>query len=225
MTLPVRPVLPWAGALAAALALHLVLLLVVLPRHRPVTAPARPALQVTLRLRPPPEQPPAQPPAPPLADNPAAPSAPVQVPAAAPAPPPRRQAPAEAPAPAPPPLPPTPADATAPAEARWLDALQADRAPAPQGNRWRLAPLPWPAAFARVRVRLWISSTGRIERVEIEGAAGRDPAVRALFAPLGDTPMLPALIGQVPVPSVVRAELWPGDDGSAAPDFLLPLPP
>ena len=49
-----------------------------------------------------------------------------------------------------------------------------------------------------------------------------DPAMQALFAPFVETPMQPARIGSVSVPSTMVIEIWPGED--ARPDFLLPLP-
>ncbi|MFT4196253.1 MAG: hypothetical protein QM614_16655, partial [Ottowia sp.] len=155
------------------------------------------------------------------------PPAPAAAPPAPPAPaadvPPRaRKAPPTPRPPTPTPTPAEPAQAPAPQAPQWLDATHADRSPAPRDNRWLLADRPWPAAFERVRVRLWISASGRIERVEIEGEAADDPAVRALFAPFADTPMDPALVGRVAVPSTMRVELWDGD-GERAPDFVAPL--
>ena len=210
MTARRQPAAPWLCALAGALALHLAAFLLIRTHyHRPMDAPPRKALQVAVRVLPP-----APPPAP-VAVLPAP-----SVPAPSVVPPRMRKAPAPRP---PPPPPAEPAPAPAPQAPQWLDATRADRAPAPQDNRWLLAQdQPWPDAFPHVWIRLWISASGRIERVEIEGAAARDPAVRALFAPIADTPMLPAMIGRVPVPSTMRVELWAGDDGPA-PDFVAPL--
>lgn len=106
-----------------------------------------------------------------------------------------------------------------------MDANLAHRAPTPVDNLWRLGNLPWPPEHPVVTVRLWISADGRIERFELEGDAARDPQVQRLFAPLADTPMRPAYYGSARVPSTVRVQLWAAEDGSPAPDFLLPLPP
>ena len=135
--------------------------------------------------------------------------------------------------PAPPPTPPAPerpASAPLPESARsastqggWLEASQADAAPVPVDNEWLLANTPWPAAYPRLILQLWISSKGVIERVEVQGEAADDPTVQALLEPLIDTPMRPARIGRVPVPSTMRIELWQGDGG--APNFVGPLAP
>ena len=230
----------WALALVGALLLHALAWWLLRTRYAsPPAAAAPPLWHATLRTAvPQPVGPaPAQPtpknadpapaaqiqpreraaerPRPPEAPTPIAPAAePRPRPLAPPAPRPGAQAPSPEPAPAPR-LPPT----------RWLDAAQAERAPAPRDNQWLLDPdQPWPQAFAKVRIRIWVSAGGRIERFEIEGAAASDPAVQALFAPLPETPMLPALIGRVPVPSTMRIELWAGEQG-AAPDFIAPLAP
>lgn len=132
-----------------------------------------------------------------------------------------------APAPVRPDPPATPSPAPTPSAdtpSLWLEANQADRAPAPVDNRWRLADLPWPAAFPVVEVVLWIASDGRIERFELQGDAANDPTLRRLFAPLADTPMHPAYIGRARVPSTMRVQMRPGEDGGA-PDFVAPLPP
>ncbi len=105
---------------------------------------------------------------------------------------------------------------------QWLDANLADQAPAPIGNEWRLTEMPWPAAHSQVQVRLWITPEGRIARFELQGPAADDPAMQALFAPFVETPMQPARIGSVSVPSTMVIEIWPAED--ARPDFLLPLP-
>lgn len=215
-----RCALAWLGALAAALALHLAVFVALQWRARQtVVAPARQALQATVRVL---SAPPAPTAAPALVQPvPAAPTA------ARPMSPPTspRALPASAPPAAAPPAAPIRDAEPGPDAPQWLDANQADSAPVPLDNRWLLAAQPWPAAFPRVRVRMWISAAGRIERVEIEGEAADDPAVRALFAPIADTSMRPAMVGAVPVPSVMRVELWPGDEDRMAPDFVLPLPP
>ena len=75
----------------------------------------------------------------------------------------------------------------------------------------------------RVVLQLWISSQGAIERYELQGDAANDRAIQALIAPIMETPMRPAMIGRVPVPSTMRIELWEGEAG--APDFVGPLTP
>lgn len=112
---------------------------------------------------------------------------------------------------------------TAPDQSLWLDAVEADSAPTPEGNRWILAEGAWPRGFTRVQLRVWVSAQGRIERFELEGPAAEDPAVLEFFAPLVDTPMQPARVGRVPVPSVMRMEIRLGKDG--VPDFVAPLGP
>lgn len=237
----------WALALSGALLLHaLAWWLLRTSYASPPAADARPLWHVTLRTAAPapisaaPAQPapaptpetaapapaaPTQPPeraderaTPPEAPTPIAPAA---EPRPRPLPPPVPRPAVQAPSPEPTPAPPLP-------QTRWLDAAQADRAPAPRDNQWLLTPdQPWPQDFPKVRIQIWVSASGRIERFEVEGAAASDPAVQALFAPLPETPMLPALIGRVPVPSTMRIELWAGDQGDQghAPDFIAPLAP
>ena len=83
--------------------------------------------------------------------------------------------------------------------------------------------MPWPPSHPRVVLQLWISSQGVIERYELQGDAANDRAIQALLAPIVETPMRPAMIGRVPVPSTMRIELWEGEAG--APDFIGPLAP
>lgn len=104
----------------------------------------------------------------------------------------------------------------------WLDATRADAAPVPLAGEWVLADMPWPPAHPVVRVQLWITSEGRIERFALQGPAAADPAMQQLFARFADTPMQPARLGQVPVPSTMLIEIWPGT--GSAPDYVLPLP-
>ena len=218
----------WAGAMAGALALHGLAFWwvqrapqppttpranaswqarVVPPRKRPDTTPAR-----DIAAPAPAERRPAQSlRAPAVAARSAAASH------ALPSAPPVRSEPPVAPH-VPEPLPSPPADDTM----QWLDANLADQAPAPVGNEWRLAEMPWPAAHPQVQVRLWITPEGRIARFELQGPAADDPAMQALFAPFAGTLMQPARIGRAAVPSTMLIEIWPGED--ARPDFLLPLP-
>ena len=105
----------------------------------------------------------------------------------------------------------------------WLDANLADQAPAPLSNEWRLTAMPWPRHHPVVEVRLWITADGRIERFELQDDAANDPAMQQLFAPFAETPMRPAYFGSVPVPSVMRIQIWQGD--GPGPDFVSPLPP
>ena len=207
----------WMAALAGALALHLAALLLWQPAHRSVAATGHPTpWRMQLRLR---EAPAvlAQP-APRQAVSP--PQRPVQRPAESPLP--EARAPV-IPAPASPPPDEDSATAPMPRTPLWIDANQADQAPAPEGNAWRLADMPWPEAYPAVEVQLWITADGRIERFELVGEAADDPALRQLFAPFADTPMQPAYLRSVPVPSTMRIQLWPGD--GPVPDFVAPLPP
>ena len=221
----------WSWALAAALALHAAALVLLQARRHPVTeAPGAPAVwHVSLRAAP---QAAAVPrPSPPAivsaAPAPAvAPRSDRQRPSAAPSPV-RREPPAPRPEVAPPPpVQPLPTVAEAPApdpQTVWLDASKVDSAPTPNDNLWLLAEQPWPAGFPIVRLRVWLSAQGRIERFELEGPAADDPAMRDLFAPIVDTPMRPAMLGGAPVASVMRIEMWPGE--GPAPDFLAPMAP
>ena len=109
------------------------------------------------------------------------------------------------------------------AQGGWLEATNADQAPAPVDNTWRLAEGPWPKTHPRIVLQLWISSQGVIERYELQGDAVGDRAIQALLAPIMETPMRPAMIGRVPVPSTMRIELWEGAAG--VPDFIGPLAP
>ncbi len=234
----------WTVALIGALVLHAALLL--LSQRVVVQPPAqsRPAAwHVTFRTAAAPEvaatpepTPPTVTPPPPVAEPPPAPEAPAPrmpqarlrtapAPDPLPAPPPP---PAPASQPAPPPEPPASAalpesSRTTSAQGGWLEATQADQSPVPKDNEWRLAEMAWPAAHPRIVLQLWISSKGVIERYEVQGDAAEDRAVQALLAPILDTPMRPARIGRVPVPSTMRIELWAGDD--AAPNFVGPLAP
>ena len=160
----------------------------------------------------------------------------------APAPEPRRERPEpvraprpsqELPAPTPREAPETPAapyDALAgerprsgAAPARYLDAIQADNAPAPQDGVWLVDALAWPDGVPSVQARIWISASGRIERFELLGVARRHPALARVFARLASTPMIAARIGRVPVPSVVRVQFMPSAPGEPL-NYVLPMP-
>ena len=224
-------------ALAGALALHAALLL--FSQRVVVRAPAqsRPAAwHVTFRTAAAPATPAAPSPPPVEAAPPPAPPTAPSTPPRVPPPPSARVQPAEAPAPEPIPAPPPapaptqPASAALPDSARttsaqggWLEATHADESPAPVDNAWQLAAGPWPTAHPRVTLQLWISSQGVIERYEILGDAAQDREVQALLEPIINTPMLPARIGKVPVPSTMRIELWEGD--GSLPNFVGPLTP
>ena len=62
-----------------------------------------------------------------------------------------------------------------------------------------------------------------VEKAPMPTDAAGDRAIQALIAPIMETPMRPAMIGRVPVPSTMRIELWEGEAG--APDFIGPLSP
>lgn len=107
---------------------------------------------------------------------------------------------------------------------QWLDANSADTAPAPEQGEWLLDPhTPWPDSYPSVTLRLWVSSRGRIERFELQGPAADDAAMQHIFARLAHTPMLPARIGRVPVPSTVRVQIW-APEGGQPPNYVMPLP-
>lgn len=119
------------------------------------------------------------------------------------------------------PTPPSADQTGAPQAGQYLDANQVDRPPAPLSD-WVLDEhLPWPSELPVVELRLWISVSGRIDRVDLQGAAADHPGVRALFARLAQTPMEPALLGPNPVASMMRIQLWSG----AAESGLLPETP
>ncbi|MFV0679300.1 hypothetical protein [Ottowia sp.] len=226
----------WACALVGALALHVAVFLGLrTPYRQPPKAPPQAVWHVSLRAAPvPPAATPAPVPSVAATRPPPAPRVAAKAPARV-VPPPVQPPPPAAPEPEPlppaqpepeppPPLPPTPELSPPPSSVppvQWLDANHADQAPAPQDNTWLLAQHSWPAQYPQIRVQLWISASGRMERFELEGGAADDPQVRALFAPFIDTPMLPAMIGRVPVPSTMRVELWMGQD--MKPDFIGPL--
>ena len=106
----------------------------------------------------------------------------------------------------------------------YLDATQADTAPAPLDGEWQLdTTAPWPPGITSVHVRIWIARSGRIERFEVLGAARHNPAIARIFSRLAQTPMIAAHIGRVPVPSVVRVQFLATTQG-AQPDFVLPIP-
>lgn len=241
---PLRPSGPsptaWAAALAGALALHAALLLWTQRVDVRPPAQSRPAAwHVSFRTAAAPAPAPAPTAAPaPVAPVPAPPEpattpapSPQPRPRVRPAPKPPRPAPPAAAAPEPPAEPPQPpassalpdTSRTTRAQGGWLEATNADQAPAPIDNTWRLADGPWPKTQARIVLQLWISSQGVIERYELQGDAAQDRAIQALIAPIIETPMTPAMIGRVPVPSTMRIELWEGDAG--VPDFVGPLAP
>ena len=210
-------------ALAAALALHGAVLWLLRPSHYTVAPAVRPSpwrVHVHTREVPAPAaEPVAQPVATPDLRPP---RPPLERPAAAPLPAPQARQPAS-PVPVAPTLPQAePAPSTV-STTLWLDANLADQAPTPVDNEWRLTEMPWPPAYPAVEVRVWITAAGRIERFEPQGDAANDPAMQQLFAPFAETPMRPAYFGSVPVPSVMRIQIWQGD--GAAPDFVSPLPP
>ncbi|MBP7451353.1 MAG: hypothetical protein KA914_01025 [Ottowia sp.] len=234
------PQLAWTAALLGALILHAALLLfgqrvVVKPpaqsrpaawhvSFRTATAPAPAAAPTPSPAEPTAPAPVAEPLPPAPAPLPPSPRA---RPVAAPQPEAQPQAPAPAP---PPPKPERPASASLPDSARttsaqggWLEATHADHSPVPIDNEWRLSDGPWPTAHPRLTLQLWISSQGVIERYEVQGEAANDRAVQALLAPFMETPMEPARIGRMPVPSTMRIELWEGD--GAVPNFVGPLAP
>ncbi len=213
----------WTLALAAALALHGAVLWLLRPSHYTVAPAVRPSpwrVHVHTREVPAPAaEPVAQPVATPDLRPP---RPPLERPAAAPLPAPQARQPAS-PVPVAPTLPQAePAPSTV-STTLWLDANLADQAPTPVDNEWRLTEMPWPPAYPAVEVRVWITADGRIERFELQDDAANDPAMQQLFAPFAETPMRPAYFGSVPVPSVMRIQIWQGD--GAAPDFVSPLPP
>ncbi|MDO5692840.1 MAG: hypothetical protein Q4G70_10225 [Pseudomonadota bacterium] len=215
----------WVLALLAALALHGAALWLLQPSYYAVAPTARPStwrVQVHAREVPAPAAKPIAQPVPAPAPESAPPPPPIERPTVPPPPAPEEALPAS-----PEPTAPTPPESdlvTATDSAMpWLDANLADQAPTPVDNEWHLTEMPWPQAFPMVEVHVWITSDGRIEHYEIQGDAANDLAMRALFAPFAETPMRPAYFGGMPVPSIMRIQIWEGD--GPAPDFVSPLPP
>lgn len=101
----------------------------------------------------------------------------------------------------------------APLLARYLPTDELDHPPTPEPG-WLLDESAFEGILrARLVLRLWVSSQGRIDRVVLVQAEPAGAWAGQAIRPLSNTRMLPGLIGRQPVSSIIVVEIAANDEG------------